>query len=96
MSIGIILIKEAHSNVTFFGAVDRLWVRCRQGLQPLEKVESCLTDAVIVKDEPIPYHTLMEQMKALHVLGVSVAIVHNGAIEWAPAAKPARERAALD
>jgi CubicO group peptidase (beta-lactamase class C family) len=49
----------------------------------IEKIESCLTDAVIVKDEPTPYHTLMERMKALHVLGVSVAIIHNGAIEWA-------------
>jgi CubicO group peptidase (beta-lactamase class C family) len=51
--------------------------------QRIEKIESCLTDAVIVKDEPIPYHTLTERMKMLRVLGVSVAIVHNGAIEFA-------------
>ena len=51
--------------------------------QRIEKIESCLTDAVIVKDEPIPYHTLTERMKMQRVLGVSVAIVHNGAIEFA-------------
>jgi CubicO group peptidase (beta-lactamase class C family) len=51
--------------------------------QRIEKIESCLTDAVIFKGEATPTHTLPERMIALHVPGVSIAVVHNGAIEWA-------------
>jgi CubicO group peptidase (beta-lactamase class C family) len=51
--------------------------------QRIEKIESCLTDAVTVKGEATPTHTLSERMIALHVPGVSIAVVHNGAIEWA-------------
>lgn len=51
--------------------------------QRIEKIESCLSDPVIVKDDPPLYHALAEQMISLHIPGVSVAVIHNGAIEWA-------------
>ncbi len=49
----------------------------------IEKVHSCLTQAVVIKDDPHACHTLKEEMVALHVNGVSVAVVHNGTLEWA-------------
>jgi CubicO group peptidase (beta-lactamase class C family) len=50
----------------------------------MEKVVTCLPAPVMVKGDPasacIP---LAERMAALHVPGVSIAVVHNGVIEWA-------------
>ena len=49
----------------------------------IAKVASCLPPPVIVKGEPAQCKTLLERMKELHVPGVSVAVVHNGVLEWA-------------
>lgn len=51
--------------------------------QRIEAVESCLPPPVIVKGEPKSCTTLPKRMAELHVAGVSIAVVHNGAIEWA-------------
>jgi hypothetical protein len=50
--------------------------------QCIEKVTSCLQPAVVVTGDPHPCPTLAERMDQLHVPGVSVAVIHNGAIEW--------------
>jgi CubicO group peptidase (beta-lactamase class C family) len=49
----------------------------------IQKVISCLPAAVVVKDDPHSCTTLAQQMDALHVSGVSIAVIHNGSIEWA-------------
>jgi hypothetical protein len=49
----------------------------------IEKVISCLPAAVVVKDDPHSCTTLAQQMAALHVSGVSIAVIHHGSIEWA-------------
>lgn len=49
----------------------------------IEQVEACLPDPVVVKDDPSPCPSLSERMAELHVPGVSIAVVHNGVIEWA-------------
>lgn len=46
-------------------------------------IESCLPDAVIVNGKKRPCETLAQRMQAWHVHGVSVAVIHHGAIEWA-------------
>jgi CubicO group peptidase (beta-lactamase class C family) len=46
-------------------------------------VGACLTTQVVEKDDPHPCQTLADRMVADHVPGVSVAVIHNGAIEWA-------------
>ncbi len=46
-------------------------------------VEACLPPPVIVKGEPKVCTTLSKRMEELHIPGVSIAVVHNGAIEWA-------------
>ena len=51
--------------------------------QHVNKVRSCLPDAVVVKGEPELCRTLAKRMADLHVPGVSIAVVHNGVIEWA-------------
>jgi CubicO group peptidase (beta-lactamase class C family) len=51
--------------------------------QHIEKVISCLPPPVLVKDEPHSCTTLTERMTELHVPGVSIAVIHNGSIEWA-------------
>jgi CubicO group peptidase (beta-lactamase class C family) len=49
----------------------------------IEKVTRCLTGPVVVKDDPHGCQTLAERMAALHVPGVSIAVLHNGVLEWA-------------
>src|SRR5260370_13768928 len=51
--------------------------------QHIKDVEAGLTPSVILKDDPHPRHSLSERMTALHVPGVSIAVIHHGAIEWA-------------
>jgi CubicO group peptidase (beta-lactamase class C family) len=49
----------------------------------IERVCACLTTPVIEKDDPHACQTLQERMAADRVPGVSVAVIHNGEIEWA-------------
>ena len=49
----------------------------------IHNVEAGLLPAVIIKDAPHQTHTLAERMAAMHVNGVSIAVIHNGQIEWA-------------
>ena len=51
--------------------------------QHIKDVEAGLTASVILKDDPHPRHSLGERMTALHVPGVSIAVIHHGTIEWA-------------
>jgi CubicO group peptidase (beta-lactamase class C family) len=51
--------------------------------QQIEKVTACLSGPVVVKDDPDSCHTLAKRMEELHVPGVSIAVIHNGVIEWA-------------
>jgi CubicO group peptidase (beta-lactamase class C family) len=51
--------------------------------QRIERVTSCLQPAVVIKDDLHSCPTLAERMNQLHVPGVSVAVIHNGSIEWA-------------
>jgi CubicO group peptidase (beta-lactamase class C family) len=51
--------------------------------QHIKDVEAGLLPGVIRKDDPHPGHSLSERMAALHVPGVSIAVIHHGAIEWA-------------
>lgn len=50
----------------------------------MEKVISCLPSPVVVADDPASACvSLAERMTAFHVPGVSIAVVHNGVIDWA-------------
>ena len=49
----------------------------------IEKIQSCLTGPVVIKDDLHTCHTLAERMAELHVPGASIAVVHNGVIDWA-------------
>ena len=51
-------------------------------LQQIDRWKTCLTAPVVVKDEPA-CRTLARRMAELHVPGVSIAVIHNGVIEWA-------------
>ena len=47
----------------------------------IDKITACLTGPVVEKDEAC--QTLKQRMAEEHVPGVSIAVLHNGAIEWA-------------
>jgi CubicO group peptidase (beta-lactamase class C family) len=49
----------------------------------IESVCACLTTPVVEKDDPHACQKLQDRMAADRVPGVSVAVIHNGAIEWA-------------
>ena len=51
--------------------------------QRIEKVKACLTGTVVIKGDLHTCPTLSEKMAELHVPGVSIAVVHNGVIDWA-------------
>lgn len=51
--------------------------------QHIQHVVSGLVGGVVIKGDEHAIHTLAERMKELNVPGVSVAIIHNGKIEWA-------------
>jgi CubicO group peptidase (beta-lactamase class C family) len=51
--------------------------------QHIERITSCIAPPVTVKDEPHPCTPLSELMSQMHIPGVSVAVIHNGSIEWA-------------
>ncbi|MDR3447942.1 serine hydrolase [Dyella sp.] len=46
-------------------------------------IESCLPDAVVIHGEKHPCETLSHRMQAWRIPGVSVVVIHHGAIEWA-------------
>ena len=55
----------------------------REIQQRIDRVTSGLTGPVIDKNVPHSMKTLSAEMAAMHVPGVSIAVVHNGVIEWA-------------
>ena len=55
----------------------------REIQQHIDHVTSGLTTPIIDKSDPHPGKSLTAEMAAMHVPGVSIAVVHNGVIEWA-------------
>jgi len=51
--------------------------------QHIQHVISGLVGDVVLKGDEHATHTLAERMKQLNVPGVSIAVIHNGKIEWA-------------
>ncbi len=52
-------------------------------LQHIKDVEAGLLPSVVIKSDAHPGRSMSERMAALHVPGVSVAVIHHGVIEWA-------------
>jgi CubicO group peptidase (beta-lactamase class C family) len=50
--------------------------------QHIQAVESCLPPPVLVKGESKTCTSLSKRMAELHIPGISIAVVHNGKIEW--------------
>jgi CubicO group peptidase (beta-lactamase class C family) len=51
--------------------------------QRIQRIQDGIPPAVIVNGEPVPTTKLADRMAALHVPGVSIAVIHDGKIEWA-------------
>ncbi len=51
--------------------------------QHIQHVTSGLIGSLVLKGHENETHTLAERMKQLNVPGVSIAVIHNGKIEWA-------------
>ena len=51
--------------------------------QHIQHVTSGLVGGVVLKGKQPATHTLADRMKELNVPGVSIAVIHNGRIEWA-------------
>ncbi len=49
----------------------------------IQHVTSGLIGGVVIKGDEHATHTLADQMKELNVPGVSIAVIHEGGIEWA-------------
>jgi len=48
----------------------------------IAEAEQGLTSAVVLVGTPAPRRTIAAEMSRLHVPGVSVAVLHDGTIEW--------------
>jgi CubicO group peptidase (beta-lactamase class C family) len=55
----------------------------QQTQQHIQAVESGLLPAVVIAGQPPDHLNILAEMKKLHVPAVSVAVIHNGKIEWA-------------
>jgi CubicO group peptidase (beta-lactamase class C family) len=51
--------------------------------QRIQRIQDGLLPAVLTKGEPVQSTKLSERMAALHVPGVSIAVIHDGKVEWA-------------
>jgi CubicO group peptidase (beta-lactamase class C family) len=51
--------------------------------QRIQRVENGLIGPIVIKGDAKATHNLADRMKELNVPGVSVAVIHNGQIEWA-------------
>jgi CubicO group peptidase (beta-lactamase class C family) len=51
--------------------------------QHIQHIQGALVPPVLVKGEPGELITLSDRMASLHVPGVSIAVIHNGRLEWA-------------
>jgi CubicO group peptidase (beta-lactamase class C family) len=51
--------------------------------QHIQHVTSGLIGQIVIKGDEHATHTLSDRMKELNVPGVSIAVLHNGKIEWA-------------
>lgn len=51
--------------------------------EQIQRIQDGLLPAVLVQGEPPPKTTLADRMAAVHVPGVSIAVIHAGKIEWA-------------
>jgi CubicO group peptidase (beta-lactamase class C family) len=51
--------------------------------QRIQRIVDGIPPAIIVKGEPAAVTKLADRMAALHVPGVSIAVIHDGKIEWA-------------
>ncbi|MCC6131329.1 MAG: serine hydrolase [Acidobacteria bacterium] len=51
--------------------------------QRIRHIQDGILPAVLVKGDPVSPTKLADRMAALHVPGVSIAVIHNGEIEWA-------------
>lgn len=49
----------------------------------IARVERGLLRRVAIAGQPVPRYTIEERMRALRTPGVSLAVMHNGQIEWA-------------
>ncbi len=49
----------------------------------IDDVRACLMTKVVERDDPHACQRLEERMAAYHVPGLSIAVIHNGTIEWA-------------
>lgn len=49
----------------------------------IQHVTSGLIGGIVLKDDEHAKHTLADRMKELNVPGVSIAVIHDGKIEWA-------------
>lgn len=50
--------------------------------QRIRHIQDAILPAVFTKGEPPATTKLADRMAALHVPGVSIAVVHDGKIEW--------------
>src|SRR5438105_4130872 len=49
----------------------------------IERVLNRVPPAIVIESEAATHSTLAERMAALHVPGVSIAVIHDGRLEWA-------------
>jgi CubicO group peptidase (beta-lactamase class C family) len=70
----------------FIGAVPTLTAQSTTAPKTddlIHKIENCVLPPIAIKGEPPACTPLLTRMQQLHIPGVSIAVVHNGVVEWA-------------
>lgn len=78
---GLALMMACYSS--FFAIAQSTPTNNAELEQHIQHVTSGLIGGVVIKGDEHATHTLADRMKELNVPGVSIAVLHNGKIEWA-------------
>ena len=60
-----------------------IWAQSDAAAQKINAVENGLGPAFSVSGKPYHFRTIRSEMSRLHIPGVSVAVIHDGKVEWA-------------
>ena len=71
------------SITTIFSCTDFKEKQQRELQERISRIENNIQPTLQIEGEEVPTYTIEERLKELGIPGISIAVVHNGKLEWA-------------
>lgn len=68
---------------TLFFCTDKKQKQQREVLERIARIENGIQPVLQIEGEEVPTYTIEDRLKELGIPGISIAVVHNGKLEWA-------------